>query len=130
MILGVNNYSTRTNFQTSFKSKNLLANNLLKKISEAKNLDELRKLRYDVKGMPYEVQQAYVAREQKLRSQLSPAAKSIRNSVLDCYDPEEIREAIEHGGVFREVGEDYGAYSKRAREANEAWERAQKRWRN
>jgi len=47
--------------------------------------------------------------------------------LIDYYEPEEIYEAREHGGVFREHGEDDISYERRAREINEAWERNQNR---
>ena len=43
--------------------------------------------------------------------------------IIDYYDPEEIKEAGEHNGVFRAPGEDDFSYEKRAREINEAWDR-------
>ena len=46
--------------------------------------------------------------------------------LIDYYDADEIAEARDHHGVFRNPGEDSWEYEKRAREVNEAWERVQK----
>ena len=46
--------------------------------------------------------------------------------IYDYYDPEEIKEARDNYGVFREPGENDFDYWKRARDAHEAWETVQK----
>ena len=47
--------------------------------------------------------------------------------IYDYYDADEIKEARDNYGVFREPGEDSFSYSKRAREINDAWEENQRR---
>ena len=45
--------------------------------------------------------------------------------LIDYYDPEDIYEAREHGGVFREPGEDDISYERRAKKINDAFDQVQ-----
>ena len=55
------------------------------------------------------------------RTQSSPTF----GHIYDYYDAEDIYEAREHGGVFREPGEDDISYERRAKRINDAFDKVQ-----
>jgi hypothetical protein len=62
-----------------------VAEGMLQAIADSPDLDALRLLRSGMKGMPQEVKEAYVAKEQELRSLLSPIEKGIQNNIASMF---------------------------------------------